>query len=175
MDTPPVWAVTLVFWLHMLATVTWIGGIVSISILVLPAARKTLKPADLLAFIEAIQKRLEPLAWFSLALLIATGMFQLSVNTHYNGFFDTSTQWSLAILIKHGLVALMVVVSAVQTWETLPSIRRVLIRRARFLADGRDIGEAELAQLQRREERLLRINFILSLLILGATALARSA
>ena len=169
MESPPVWAVALVYWLHMLATVAWIGGIVSISILVLPAARKALKPTDLLAFIEAMQKRLEPLAWFSLTMLIATGMFQLSVNPHYNGFFDTSTQWSLAILVKHGLVAVMVVVSAVQTWEVLPAIRRTLMRR------GKGASEAEIVQLQKREERLLRMNFILSLLILGATALARSA
>ena len=169
METPPVWALTLVFWLHMLATVAWIGGIVSISILVLPAAHKSLKPADLLAFIEAIQKRLEPLAWFSLGLLIATGLFQLSANSHYNGFFDVSTQWSLAILIKHGLVVVMVVVSAVQTWEVLPASRRTLIRR------DKGASEEEIVKLQTREERLLRMNFILSILILGATALARAA
>ncbi|MFZ5857098.1 MAG: CopD family protein [Chloroflexota bacterium] len=169
MDTPPIWALTLVYWLHMLATVAWIGGIVSISILVLPAAHKSLKPADLLAFIEAIQKRLEPLAWFSLGLLIATGLFQLSANSHYNGFFDVSTQWSLAILIKHGLVVVMVVVSAVQTWEVLPAIRRTLMRR------DKGASEEEIVKLQTREERLLRMNFILSILILGATALARAA
>lgn len=169
MQSPPVWALTLVYWLHMLATVAWIGAIVSISILILPAAHKSLKPADLLAFLEAMQKRLEPLAWFSLGLLVATGMFQLSANPHYNGFFDTSTQWSLAILVKHGLVAVMVVVSAVQTWEVLPAIRRVLMRREK------GANEMEIVQLQKREERLLRMNFILSILILGATALARSA
>ena len=169
MDTPPVWALTLVYWLHMLATVAWIGGIVSISILVLPAAHKSLKPVDLLAFIEAMQKRLEPLAWFSLGLLIATGLFQLSANSHYNGFFDISAQWSLAIFVKHGLVALMVVVSAVQTWEVLPAIRRTLLRR------NKGASEEEIMHLQKREERLLRVNFLLSILILGATALARAA
>ena len=169
MDTPPVWALTLVYWLHMLATVAWIGGIVSISILVLPAARKSLKPVDLLAFIEAMQKRLEPLAWFSLGLLFATGLFQLSANSHYNGFFDVSTQWSVAILVKHGLVVVMVAVSAVQTWEVLPAIRRTLMRREK------GAREEEIIKLQKREERLLRLNFILSILILGATALARAA
>ena len=169
MNTPPVWALTLVYWLHMLATVAWIGGIVSISILILPAARKSLKPADQLAFVESMQKRLEPLAWFSLGLLIATGLFQLSANPHYNGFFDVSTQWSLAILVKHGLVAVMVAVSAVQTWEVLPAIRRTLMRRERGAT------EDEIIRLQKREERLLQMNFILSILILGATALARSA
>lgn len=169
MDSPPVWALTLVYWLHMLATVTWIGGIVSISILVLPAARKSLSPAEQLAFIESMQKRLEPLAWFSLGLLIVTGLFQLSANPHYNGFFDVSTQWSLAILVKHGLVAVMVAVSAVQTWEVLPAIRRTMMRR------GKGASEEEIVQLQKREERLLRMNFVLSILILGATAVARSA
>ena len=169
MATPPAWALALVYWLHLLATVTWIGGIVAISILVLPAARKSLKPLDQLAFLEALQKRLEPLAWFSLGMLIATGLFQLSANSHYNGFFNVSTQWSLAILVKHGLVGVMIVVSAVQTWEVLPAIRRTLMRRERGAT------EEEIVRLQKREERLLRMNFILSILILGATALARSA
>jgi len=169
MAAPPAWALALVYWLHLLATVTWIGGIVAISILVLPAARKSLEPVDQLAFLEALQKRLEPLAWFSLGMLIATGLFQLSANSHYNGFFDVSTQWSLAILVKHGLVGVMIVVSAVQTWEVLPAIRRTLMRRERGAT------EEEIVRLQKREERLLRMNFILSILILGATALARSA
>jgi uncharacterized membrane protein len=169
MNTPPGWALALIYWLHMLATVAWIGGIFSISILVLPAARKSLKPADQSAFIESLQKRLEPLAWFSLGMLIATGLFQLSANSHYNGFFNVSTQWSLAILVKHGLVGVMVAVSAVQTWEVLPAIRRTLMRREK------GASEEEIVRLQKREERLLRMNFILSILILGATALARSA
>lgn len=169
MENPPSWALALVFWLHMLATVAWVGGIVSISLLVLPAVHKSLKPADQLAFIEAMQKRLEPLAWFSLVVLIATGLFQLSANSHYNGFLDVSTQWSVAILVKHSLVAVMVVVSAVQTWEVLPAIRRSLMRRERGAT------EEEMNHLRRREERLLRLNFILAVLILGATALARAA
>jgi uncharacterized membrane protein len=169
MENPPSWALALVFWLHMLATVAWIGGIVSISLLVMPAVHRSLKPADQLAFIEALQKRLEPLAWFSLVVLIATGLFQLSANSHYNGFLDISTQWSVAILVKHSLVAVMVVVSAVQTWEVLPAIRRLLMRRER------GASEEEMDHLRRREERLLRLNFILSILILGATALARAA
>jgi uncharacterized membrane protein len=169
MQTPPGWALALVYWLHLVATVAWIGGIVAISLLFFPAARKILKLADQLTFIEAMQKRLEPLAWFSLGLLITTGLFQLSANPHYNSFLDVSTQWSLAILVKHGLVAVMIVVSAVQTWEVLPAIRRTLMRR------DKGASVEEINQLKKREERLLRLNLLLSILILGATALARAA
>ena len=169
-ETPPTWALALVFWLHLLATVAWLGGLAALAILVLPAAKRVLKPADQLAFIEGIQKRLEPLAWFCLATLIATGLFQLSVNPHYDGFLSTSGQWSIAILTKHTLVILMIVVSAIQTWEVLPAIRRGLIRIEKGRAD-----EAEVKRLQKRETLLLRLNIGLSILILAATAFARAS
>jgi len=170
LETPPTWAIALVFWLHMLATVAWLGGLAAIAILVLPAAKRVLKPADQLAFIEAMQRRLEPLAWFSLAILIVTGLFQLSVNPHYDGFLSTSGQWSLAILTKHILVVLMVVVSAIQTWEVLPAIRRGLLRIEKGQAD-----EAEVKRLQKLETMLLRLNIGLSITILAATAFARAS
>jgi len=40
--TPSYWALSLTYWLHMLATVAWIGGLASISIVVIPAARQAL-------------------------------------------------------------------------------------------------------------------------------------
>ena len=168
--TPPTWALALVFWLHMLATVAWLGGLAALAILVLPTANRVLKPADQLAFIEGIQRRLEPLAWFCLSILIVTGLFQLSVNPHYNGFLSTSGQWSLAILTKHSLVVIMIVVSALQTWDVLPAIRRGLLRIEKGLAD-----EAEVLRLQKRERLLLRLNIGLSILILAATAVARAS
>lgn len=168
LSTPPSWAMALIYWLHFMATVTWIGSLVSISLLILPAAKRTLKPVDQLAFIEAMQKRLEPIAWFSMGLLVVTGLFQLSANPHYNGFLSTSTQWSLAILIKHSLAIIMVVVSAVQTWEVLPAIRRTLMRKEQAKPE-------EIIALQKREALLLRTNLILSALILAATAFARAA
>jgi uncharacterized membrane protein len=166
--SPPAWALALTYWLHLLATVAWIGCLVAISILFLPAANKTLKPVDHLAFIEAIQKRLEPIAWFSMSLLLITGLFQMSVNPHYDGFLSTSTQWSLAILTKHILGIFMVVASAIQTWEVIPAIRRTLMNKKK--AD-----EEQVRRLQKRETLLLRINFGLSLLILLATAFARAS
>jgi uncharacterized membrane protein len=165
--SPPAWALALTYWLHLLATVAWIGCLVAISILFLPATR-TLKPVDHLAFVEAIQKRLEPIAWFSMSLLLITGLFQMSVNPHYDGFLSTSTQWSLAILTKHILGIFMVVASAIQTWEVIPAIRRTLMNKKKA-------NEERVKILQRRETLLLRINFGLSLLILLATAFARAS
>ena len=169
MTPPPIWALTLVYWLHFVATVVWVGSLAAISILILPAMKRTLNPDSQLALIAAVQSRLEPIAWFSISLLILTGLFQMSVNPHYDGFLSTSTQWSLAILAKHLLGMLMVVVSAIQTWEVFPAIRRAI------LLSKKTKKSDELEALRRREYRLLQINFIVSILILGATAVARAA
>jgi uncharacterized membrane protein len=167
--TPPTWALALTYWLHLLATVTWVGSLAGISFLVLPAMKRSLAPDTQLVFIEAMQKRLEPIAWFSMSLLLLTGLFQMSVNPHYDGFLSTSTQWSLAILIKHLLGIIMVVVSAIQTWEVIPAIRRAIVKSKKT----KDADELEV--LRRREVLLLRMNFGLSILILLATAFARAS
>jgi uncharacterized membrane protein len=167
--TPPAWALALTFWLHLLATVTWVGSLAGVSFLVLPAMQRSLNPETQLVFLEAMQKRLEPIAWFSMSLLLVTGLFQMSVNPHYDGFLSTSTQWSLAILAKHLLGIIMVVVSAIQTWEVIPAIRRAIIK------SKKSNNTEELDSLRRREILLLRTNFGLSILILLATAFARAS
>jgi uncharacterized membrane protein len=167
MPPVPVWAVALTFWLHLIATVTWIGSLVSISILVLPAAARTLQPTDQLVFIDTIQKRLEPIGWFSVSLLVVTGLFQMSVNVHYNGFLSVSGLWSLAILVKHILVISLIAVSAMHTWDVLPAIRRALMRKDK-------VNQEQLDSLRHRETILMRTSLALSVLILLATAVARS-
>ena len=167
--TPPAWALALTFWLHLLATVTWVGSLAGVSLLVLPAMQRSLEPETQLVFIEAMQKRLEPIAWFCMSLLLVTGLFQMSVNPHYDGFLSTSTQWSLAILTKHILGIIMVVVSAIQTWEVIPAIRRAIVK------SKKSNNTEELDGLRRREILLLRTNFGLSILILLATAFARAS
>ncbi len=164
----PSWALASLFWLHMLAAITWIGSLASMYVLVLPVSRRVLKPVDDLAMLDGMQKRLEPIAWFSVSLLIVTGLFQMSVNPHYNGFLSTSGQWALAILAKHTLVAALVAVSAVHTWDVLPSMRRALMRRQK--AD-----EDEILRLQRRERALLTASLVLGALILLATAVMRAS
>ena len=166
MATPSAWILAIIYWLHLLATVTWIGSLAAINLLVLPASTRTLKLVDQLSFIAALQKRLEPLAWFCMGLLLVTGLFQLSTSPHYDGFLDISTQWSLAIIVKHGLAVVMVVVSAIQTWEVLPAIHRTLLKKEKA-------GEGELAKLQKKELLILRINLLISALILAAAAFAR--
>ena len=168
-ETTPFWALSIAYWLHMLATVAWIGGLVALVMLVLPAARRVLDANSFSRFLDQLQRRLDPLGWLSLAVLLATGLFQLSANPNYEGFLSISNRWAVSILIKHILFLGMIGISAYMTWGLLPQIRRIALMRSK----GIDTEETD--KLEKREVILIRINLILGVLVLGLTALARAS
>jgi uncharacterized membrane protein len=171
MSTPG-WALILAYWLHMLATVVWIGGLAALSIFVLPAARKALDAGAFAAFLADVQRRLDPIGWFCLAVLAGTGLFQMSANPNYDGFLAVQNMWAAAILFKHLLFFGMAGLSAYMTWAVLPGLRRAVMQMAGSNKAGADNALNE--RLSRQEVRLLRLNLILGMLVLGLTALARS-
>lgn len=163
----PDWALTLIYWTHMTATVVWIGGLTLLLFLVLPLAQKTLSAENQLGLLTQLQTRFDPVSWLCLILLIGTGMFQMSANPNYEGFLTISNRWSLAILVKHLVFFGMIAINAVITWSILPGLQRAALKRQKGLDAPEEL------RLQRQELRLLRLNFILGILILGLTALAR--
>jgi uncharacterized membrane protein len=169
MQAMPAWALTLVYWLHLSATVAWLGSMVGLSLLVIPAASRTLEAKDQISLLDNIQSRLDSLSWFCLFLLVATGMFQLSASPNYHGLIGAQNNWEKAILVKHGLVITMAVASAFMSWGVMPAIRRAKIRYQRT---G---DEKELVALRKRERFLLRLNLVLAALVLLATAAARAS
>ena len=162
---------TITYWLHMVATVTWIGGLTALSLIVLPAARKTLDRAAFGALLLQMQTRLQQVGWFSLALLTLTGMFQMSSSPAYEGLLSITSTWAVAILSKHVVIGLMVLVSGYVTWVLLPNLQRNALMRAA----GRGVNEAQEMRLQSRETWMLRLNLALSILVLLLTAWARSS
>jgi uncharacterized membrane protein len=165
--TIPLWALSIAYWLHMLATVVWIGGLAALGLFVLPAARKALEPGAYAAFMAGLQTRFDPLGWFSLALLGATGMFQMSAHPAYEGFLAIDNTWAAAILVKHVLFFGMAGLSAYLTWGLLPQMRRLALKKAQA-------GGPESQALDQRQQRLLALNLALGILILLLTAIARS-
>jgi len=173
--TTPAWALTLAYWLHMCATVIWIGGLAAMAVFILPAAHQTLSAQSMLDFLNSVQSRLDRWGWFSLVVLAATGMVQLSANPNYDGFLAVEDRWAIAILVKHIAFLGMAGVSAYLTWGIMPKIRRAVLRRASKSGTG-DTPEtsAEMAGLQRQELWLLRLNLVLGIVVLGLTAVARA-
>lgn len=159
----------LMYWLHMLATVTWIGGLSALALIVLPAAKRSLDDAAYAALLNRIQPRLQQVGWLSLAVLGATGMFQMSASSSYSGFLAIDNPWAVAIFSKHVVILLMVAASAYSTWGLMPALQRLALLRAK----GKKVDDADALRLARQERLLLTVNLVLSALVLAFTAWAR--
>lgn len=162
---------SLAYWLHMIATVAWIGGLVALSLYVIPAARRTLDQETYIHFLGNVQGKLQRIGWFSLAVLVGTGLFQLSAHPSYEGFLAINTPWAVAIFAKHMVIGGMVLTSAYITWVVNPRLQRLALMQAA----GKAISVDQTAELRRREAAALRVNLWLSVVVLLLTALARAA
>lgn len=163
----PTWALAIAYALHLVATVVWVGGLALLALVVWPAARARLGPGpEAGRFLTDLQRRFNPLAWTSLAVLVGTGMMQMAASPHYGGFLRIETAWAVAMLVKHAAVLGMVAAgAATQAWVQ-PEIARLnlLVERGR--------PAPELAALRRREVRLLWLNLAGALVTLICTAIA---
>ena len=172
--TAPFWGIALAYWLHMLATVVWIGGLSALALLVLPSARRALDDSAYAVLLGELQGRLDALGWFSLAVLAVTGMIQMSANPNSQGFLAVNNRWAGAILFKHFAVLIMVGVSATITWGVLPRLRRNALRLSR-LKTGPGATDLEwIRQASRANIRLIWINVFLAIVVLAFTAAARA-
>jgi uncharacterized membrane protein len=164
----PTWVLALSFWLHMLATIVWVGGLALMSLVVWPGARAAMGSGPELAqFIRTLQKRFNPLAWLSLAVLIATGLTQMEANANYNGFLRITNNWALAILGKHIVVGAMIIIGLYMQLSLQPELARLALLETH----GHATPEAE--KLRQREINLIRLNLLCGVVVLGLTALAR--
>src|SRR6185295_511102 len=107
----PTWVLALSFWLHMLATIVWVGGLALMALVVWPGARAVLGPGpELAALIRRLQTRFGLMAWGSLAVLTATGLTQMVANKNYSGVLVIDNPWALALLVKHLSIGAMILI-----------------------------------------------------------------
>jgi uncharacterized membrane protein len=168
-EAAPPLVLSIAYWLHMLATVVWLGGLAALALLVLPAARRTLDSQNYTALLAQLQKRLQQVGWFSLAILSVTGMFQMSSSPSYQGFLAINNPWATAMLFKHGVIGVMIAAAAYMTWSVLPALQRLAILQAA----GRPVSEEQGRRLHRHEQWVLNLNLALSVIVLLLTAIAR--
>ena len=163
----PHWVLAVNYFFHLAATVLWIGGLAIMALVVWPSSRRVLgsdpRLADLLI---ALRRRFQPLANLSLAVLVVTGMIQMTADPHYDGLLVFANDWSRAILLKHLVVIGMVIVGAALQWGVAPAQERLALRRAL------DPDTPDADRLARRERLLSALNLLLGLLALAFTALA---
>ncbi len=165
----PFAVLSALYWIHILATVAWLGSQAAMLFWILPLGERYLPPEQRVAHAARTLKQILPWQWLSATLLLATGMFQMSANTNYEGLLAITNRWAVAILLKHLAYGGMLGVNAWLSLRTSPALQRAAL----LLANGREAPEA--GGLQRAARRWLWVNVALGVVVLGLTALARAA
>jgi putative copper export protein len=159
------WILALSYWIHLLATIVWLGGLALLALVALPALRQGSLATNQWA---ALQRRFTPWVNASLVLLLVTGFVQMTNDPNYEGFLAVSTLWSQAILVKHIAVGAMMGIGAYTQWRLHPAMERLVV-----LAEKRpEMAEVETEQLMRQERRLLWVNLAFAVGVLFFTAIA---
>lgn len=159
------WILALSYWIHLLATVLWLGGLALMGLVAWPALRRQTLAAN--QWLD-LQKRFTPFVNGSLVILLVTGFVQMTNDVNYEGFLQVNTLWGQAILVKHVAVAAMILIGGYVQWRLHPEMER-----AALLARRRpNAGQEERDALMRREIRLLRLNLVCAAAVLFFTAVA---
>ncbi len=148
-------------WLHILAAITWIGGLFFIVLVVVPWLRGG-GSGGAGAFLRATGARFRDVGWSCFAIVLVTGTFNLHVRGVHLADF-TRAEWlaswlGRAIVLKLMLFLLVLVVSAVHDFVLGPRAVAVI---------EREPGSAAAARVRRRAALLGRANGILALALVG--------
>lgn len=157
---------TLSYLVHLVATVAWLGGMLIFSILVGPLVERIISDdAENKRLLLSLQKQFRPLANLSLILLLGTGMVQMSANPDYEGLFVIENTWSVAMLLKHIIFGVMILVMLGMQFSIVPELERATL----LATQTKD--NTELQRLLQREKMLTSILLGLGGLVLIFTAM----
>ncbi len=151
--------------IHIIAAVTWLGGMLFLAMVLVPMARREMEPPSQGARLLArAGRKFRPVAWASIVLLVGSGLYIATDRwgVSASDFFGGEGYFFEALRAKVGLVIILIVLSAVHDFILEPRV-------ARQLEDLRD-GEAPSESLSRSRRALLaldRISFLLILTIVG--------
>lgn len=149
-------------WLHVLAAAVWIGGMVFIALVLVPATRRPEHRGVATSLIRWTGRRFRWIGWLSLALLLLTGI----INLAYRGFgwadLVSGRLWEgpfgRALGIKLLLVAMISFLSILHDFVIGP--------RATDLLQNHP-GSPKAMRLRRLASWMGRANLILALIVVA--------
>jgi copper resistance protein D len=134
----------LLIWLHILAAISWIGGMIFLSLVLAPLVRSRHSTSEVVALFRSAARRFRLIVWVAITVLVTTGPLLL---LQRNAMSTNPSAWPQILVVKLELVALLLVLTlshdlllgpkvsqlgvipdvALTTWE------KMLIRTARWL------------------------------------------
>lgn len=154
---------TLIDWLHIMATITWIGGMFTNFIILRPAMTKALSPAEIGKLMGPHMKRFKIMVYISIVVLGVTGIPLKIINPNYISIINFENNWEIVSFIKHICYGILVLF-AVYTFEVLSP------KMGKLAAKG---PSPELKALQKKQAAFGGLAFLTAIVILILSSLMR--
>ncbi len=94
----------LIMWLHLVAAITWIGGMLFLWLVLRPILSSPSAGSDGLATLRRVEERFKTVRWASLLTLLVTGVYNL---IHEGGSARLESSWGGVLMIKLLFVAIV--------------------------------------------------------------------
>jgi copper transport protein len=147
---------------HELATAAWLGGLVGLAVLAVPAALALAEP-DRVRLAAAVVVRFSALALTAVALLVVTGVYRALAEVSVGDLLDTG--YGRALLVKLGLFAVLLIGGAYNRMIVHPRLERAALG-----LDPDDRGAAAALRVSVRAELAVAFLLMVSVAVLISLA-----
>ena len=155
--------------LHIMSAIIWVGGMFFLALVVVPVARH-LPPADRAALFGAVGRRFRTVGWVCIALLIVTGI----INMTYRGVtldnVFTAELWGSpfgsVLAVKILVVAALLALSVVHDFVLGPRSVRVLEGVGQGTPEQQQAAAEQAERLRQLASMMGRVEGILALLVI---------
>lgn len=156
----------IILWIHLLCATIWVGGSIFLGVVLSPMLKTiTNSMEERIRLMITIGKRFNKIAVPSLAILIATGIYN-SKNFISNPDLLTSTSYGQFLVIKIILVFLLVITYIVHVQLFNKNVERKVF--------AKELSESQIQKLRKRIIILGEVTVVLSVAILFFAALLNS-
>ena len=151
--------------LHILAAVTWVGGMIFLSLVLAPLVRSRKAVPEFMALFRSAALRFRPIVWVAIAILVMTGPMLLSLS---GVAVASPSSWPGIVIVKLTLVALLLFLTLLHDLVLGPQVSRV----SAIPESQRTAGEQVVFKTARW---LPRLSLLIALaVVMTAAMLARS-
>lgn len=148
-------------WIHLIATVAWIGGMFTNFLIYIPSIGKTLEPALAGKLMATVMKRFRILVYISMTVFLISGIMMASLHLDSGAIVSSRNQMVAILIFKVPLYILMVILAIVAFEVIAPRV-------ARIAADG---PSPRLQRALRSQKILAMTGFLLGLLVLALSTM----
>jgi uncharacterized membrane protein len=151
----------LLKWIHLLATVAWIGGMFTNFFVYLPSIAKTLDAPQAGRLLAVVMKRFRVLVYVSMAVFLLTGILMASMHLNTDAIQSSRIELVGILIFKVPLYIVMVILAIIAFEFVAPRV-------ARLAPDG---PSPKLQRAQRTQRILALTGFVLGILVIGISSL----